>query len=395
MPNSPPGANATGLAATLAACLTPPGCAAIATLCIRGPRAWEIVRELFRTSDIQKLPENPDATSVWLGRIGEKDTVADQVVVTVPQIKPVPWVELHCHGGSETVRWLLEIFEKQGCRICTWPELEQATTTAPWKTAASLELVQASTVRTAAILLDQYHGAFATALTEIQAALANDDLTETSRLLESLARYVDIGRRLTTPWKVAVIGPPNVGKSSLLNALAGFQRSVVAPTPGTTRDLVTTLISVDGWPVEMIDTAGLREEGESLENQGIMLARDAAASADLSLWILDASAPPTWPEGNSLNQGKLSFVVNKTDLPPAWEIDPSHAVRVSALTGAGMADLVEALAHWLVPDPPPPGAAVPFTSNLASRIEEALNCVRAGQTDKPKQILAALANDAR
>src|SRR5439155_8496094 len=224
---------------------------------------------------------------------------------------------------------------------------EQATTIDPWKTAVTLELVQACTVRTAAILLDQYHGAFAMILAQIQAALANHNLAETSRLLESLARYADVGRHLTAPWRVAVIGPPNVGKSSLVNALAGFQRSVVAPSPGTTRDLVTTLIAVDGWPVELIDTAGMREETESLEGQGIMLARDAAATSNLCLWLLDASAPPTWPEDNLREQENLKLVVNKTDLSPVWEIG-QLVLSVSALTGAGLAELVEAMARWLV-----------------------------------------------
>jgi tRNA modification GTPase len=376
--------------------LTPPGRAAIATVGIRGPRSWEIVRELFHPSSgsLKKLPENRDESRIWLCRIGEKDAVVDPVVVTVPQIKPVPWVEVHCHGGTETVRCLLEILEKHGCRVCAWSELEQATTADPWKTAAILELVQASTIRTAAVLLDQYHGAFARVLAEIQVTLAKDDLSETARLLESLVQYAKAGRHLTTPWKVAVIGPPNVGKSSLVNALAGFQRSVVAPTAGTTRDLVTTLIAADGWPVELIDTAGLRE-GESLEGQGIRLAKDAAASADLCLWILDASAPPTWPEDDLREHGKIKFVANKTDLPLVWKIDESPALPVSALTGTGLANLLEAIARWLVPDSPPPGAAVPFTPTLGSLTEQALAYARAGWIEKLKQVIATLANAAR
>src|SRR5436190_15792021 len=103
--DSSPGANATRLASsatTLAACLTPPGRAAIATLGIGGPRAWEIVRELFHPSSIssRKLPENPHRSDVWLGRIGEKDTFADQVVVTVSQTEPFLCLEVHCHGGA-------------------------------------------------------------------------------------------------------------------------------------------------------------------------------------------------------------------------------------------------------------------------------------------------------
>lgn len=400
MNSNAPGADATGLASqTLAACLTPPGRGAIAALAIRGARAWEAVRELFRThsTNSKKLPTNPELGRIWLGRIGEKDsaTAADEVVVTAVQIDPVPWVEVHCHGGVEVVRWLMEILEKQGCQPCSWSDFERAKSSNPWKTAASLEMSQATTVRTAAILLDQYHGAFESVLSEIQASLSKDDLNEAIRLLQSLARHADVGRHLTTSWKVAVIGPPNVGKSSLVNALAGFQRSVVAPTPGTTRDLVTTPIAVDGWPVELIDTAGLRDETETLEGQGISLARRAAEEADLYLWILDASVPPIWPEDSLRENKKLRFVVNKTDLPAALDIRESAVLLISARTGAGLSELVEALAKWLVPDLPAPGAAVPFTPALASQIEEALTDVRAGRIEETKQRLTALANHAR
>jgi tRNA modification GTPase len=327
--------------------------------------------------------------------MGEKDssTAADQVVVTVAQVTPVPWVEVHCHGGIEVVRWLMEILEAQGCKACSWPELERAATTEPWKTAATLELVKASTVRTAAILLDQYHGAFAKAFTEIELALSKNNIDEATRSLEALARYAGVGRHLTAPWKVAVIGPPNVGKSSLVNALAGYQRSIVASTPGTTRDLVTTLIAVDGWPVEVIDTAGLHDEAESLEGQGISLARRAAVEADLCLWILDASEPPIWPELELRENKKVKLVVNKTDLLPVWDIQQSSGLHVSARTGAGLAELVEALARWLVPDPPPPGAAVPFTSAVPSQVEEALALTRAGRVQNLTQIFLQLATE--
>jgi tRNA modification GTPase len=348
--------------ATYAALLTPPGTAAIATLALYGPGAWEVASALFRPRSRKAAwpPTDLEASRFWLGRFGEQpeSPAADEVVLALRCLTPVPRVEVHCHGGAEVVRWLLEMLANRGVRVCSWQELERSASADPLRAAALAALAEAPTVRTAGILLDQYHGALQRALDAIAAALARQDLDEANRLRAEIARYASVGWHLTTPWRVAVLGAPNVGKSSLVNALAGYQRSVVAPTPGTTRDVVTTVIAVDGWPVELADTAGLREAGEALEGQGIDRARSAARAADLCLWVLDASMPPVWPEPAL---GAVRLVVNKIDVPAAWELNrAAGAVQVSARTGAGMAALCQALAAWLVPDPPPPGAAVPF-----------------------------------
>jgi tRNA modification GTPase len=178
---------------------------------------------------------------------------------------------------------------------------------------------------------------------------------------------------------VTVAGAPNVGKSSLVNALAGYQRSIVAPTPGTTRDVVTVNLAVDGWPLELSDTAGLRTAGESLEVAGIQRARAAAAGADLCLWVLDASAEPVWPDAGA---GAVRLVVNKVDLPPAWDLNQAEgAVRVSAQTGDGLPELCAALSGWLVPDVPPEGTAVPFTGSLCDGIDHTRQMIAAGKIE--------------
>src|SRR6185369_14624432 len=127
-------------------------------------------------------------------------------------------------------------------------------------------LAHAPTLRTASILLDQLHGAFERGVTRILDLLATNPEAAREPLRE-LARYAPIGRHLVEPWKVVVAGAPNVGKSSLVNALAGFQRAVVSDIAGTTRDVVSVPVAFDGWPVELTDTAGLRE-AEGLEAAG-------------------------------------------------------------------------------------------------------------------------------
>jgi tRNA modification GTPase len=370
----------TGPADTVAACLSPPGQSALCSIGVHGPRAWQFVRDTFRPRSGKPLPEAPPQGSHRLGLLGEQ--LSDEVVVAVKEISPVPFIEITGHGGREVVRLLLEQLAARGVRVVGWPEL-LARTAEPLRAAAAVALASAPTVRTAAILLDQHAGALGRALDEVLAAKE----AEAGRLLEQLAGRAPLGRHLTTPWRVVVAGPPNVGKSSLVNALAGYQRSAVSPLPGTTRDVVTTTLALDGWPVEIADTAGMRQPGEALESEGIGLARRSAAEADLCLWLLDASGEPVWPEPAS----NVRLVINKCDLPSAWDLDRAGAaLRVSATTGAGIAELCAILGRWLVPDPPAPGAAVPFTPALAGVVEEAVALWRAGQGTRAKERLRRL-----
>jgi tRNA modification GTPase len=370
---------------TLVACLTPPGQGAVATLAVDGPHAWEVVRPLFRTRSGADAPVDPPSGRILLGRLGGE--IADEVVLTIKRVGPSQRLELHCHGGRANVRFLLDLLTARGLRVCSWQEFLQRTDSDAFRAAASVALAEAPTVRTATILLDQYHGAFAAALDAILKALAHDDIDAASTGMHTLARRAGLGRRLTTPWRVAVAGPPNVGKSSLMNALAGYQRSIVSPTPGTTRDVVTTRLAIDGWPVELADTAGVREGTDSLEEQGVRKARATAHAADLCLWLLDASAPPVWP---GTDVGAVRLVINKVDLQAVWDVAAVDGVQVSALTQEGLPELCAALSAWLVPDPPPSGAAIPFTERLGAAIEDAYRLLADGRSNEARQILMGL-----
>jgi tRNA modification GTPase len=356
--------------------LTPPGTAAIAVLAVVGPRAWEIVRGLFRPAG-KPLPATPAIGLFRVGRLGSG--AGDEVVLSVRHVEPQPWVEVHCHGGRQVVAWLVESFQAQGCTPADWRDLA-----GPMRLLRDLTdgLTRAPTVRTAAILLDQVNGALPRKLADLDAALAASDQSTAERLLAELLRFADLGRHLVEPWKVVIAGPPNVGKSSLVNALAGYQRSVVAPIPGTTRDVVTTALAFAGWPVELADTAGLRAAAEELEEAGIARARATLAAADLAVWVLDATMPPIEPDEETrtaLADRPLLRVVNKVDQPAAWPLETARAdVQVSALTGAGVADLAERIAAALVPEAPPAGAAVPYPPAVAEQLRAARNALGIG-----------------
>ncbi len=362
---------------TTVSVLTPAGSGAIATVQVAGPRAWETARHLFRPAGKTPLPEQPELHRFWLGRLGD----GDEVILAVKQTEPEPVVEVHCHGGRRVVRWVTDLFLASGGRE------GKPTRCYGWACEA---LSRAPTLRTASILLDQYHGAFDRAVRGILARL--DAGTDAPELAE-LASFAPLGRHLVEPWRVVVAGPPNAGKSSLVNALAGYQRSVVSEVAGTTRDVVTVPVAFDGWPVELADTAGLRDAA-GLEVEGVERAQRQVAEADLIVWVMDATAGQPVEMTAQDRPAKaprtqmLLVVINKIDRPPAWDLSRfPDAIRVSAITGEGVPGLGAAISRRLVPVAPAPEAAIAFTPKLADLIVAAHFALIRGRTADAARLL--------
>jgi len=163
---------------------------------------------------------------------------------------------------------------------------------------------------------------------------------------------------------VALAGSPNVGKSRLMNALAGYGRAIVDPTPGTTRDVVTVRIALDGWPIELADTAGLREASDPIEASGVARARIEQAQADLILLVFDSSQPLTEGDHALMRDYPDAIrVANKCDLPTAWDTETYHALTISAERGDHLERLMTRIVEQLIPNLTPPGAAVPFRAD--------------------------------
>ena len=174
------------------------------------------------------------------------------------------------------------------------------------------------------------------------------------------------------PWQVVILGPPNVGKSSLLNALAGYDRAIVHPTPGTTRDLVSAVMVADGWPIEVIDTAGLRRADHPVEQLGVQKAQATAEAADLVILVFDRSRP--WEEEHEALLGcypQALLLHNKADLAAAPGERPP-GLEVSAHRPEDVPTILDAVVRRLVPSPPVPGEAIPFTEEQAAAVREAL-----------------------
>jgi tRNA modification GTPase len=355
---------------TVLAILTPPGQSALATLALAGENAWSAVRAHFN----RELPATPEPGQTWLGKLGRE--VADEVVLACKTAGPQQLVEIHCHGGREVVRFLVELFLDQGITEVSWQEF-LLRTQPTLQAQAGGALAQATTPRVAAILLDQYRGAFESALRRVDSHLGHCEPRPALEGLRALARWAPLGRKLVAGFRVVLAGPPNVGKSSLANALAGYQRSIVAATPGTTRDVVSAHLALDGWPVELSDTAGLREAPGSLEQEGISRTRATLADADLVVWLMDAADPaPVSPD-----RPDTLVVVNKIDLPATWLI-PGGTLTVSALSGQGLDALIAAIVARLVLEVPPAGTAIPFTPDLADTVERMVAALETGRHDE-------------
>lgn len=171
------------------------------------------------------------------------------------------------------------------------------------------------------------------------------------RIRASLARLVGNGARgrlVREGARVVIAGAPNAGKSSLFNALVGADRAIVAATPGTTRDLVTARVVLGDHAVELVDTAGIRESDDEVEQEGVRRADLAVARADVVILAVDGSHPASRAEWSALARAsgeRAVLVVTKADLAPAWkpaDLD-ADAITVSALTGAGVSDVVAAV----------------------------------------------------
>ena len=184
-------------------------------------------------------------------------------------------------------------------------------------------------------------------------------LAGTRQQLSRLLLEAERGRKLRDGLHAVIVGPPNAGKSSLLNALAGSDRAIVTDTPGTTRDLLRETVRLDGLELTLVDTAGLRAGGDAIEREGMRRARSELETADLALVVLDARDPASGLEGVRSDLGQVPmrlFIHNKSDLLPGLPPDTDQVVHVSATSGAGLDNLHARLRALALGDPLEAGA---------------------------------------
>ncbi|MSR57564.1 MAG: GTP-binding protein [Planctomycetaceae bacterium] len=348
-----------------AAVLTPHGRGAVATIRLRGPsESFDgSPHALFRAADGRPVAQQPVGRIVF-GRWGHEPT--EEVVVCRHDLLTT---EIHCHGGDAAVRRILADLETVGCRTIPWTE-QFTREQGPLAAECLQALSQATTLRSADILLDQYSGTLRKALESIAPV---PPLQRGQAQITALLKWAQFGLHLTRAWQVVLTGRPNVGKSSLINALLGYSRSIVSDQPGTTRDVVTAETAFAGWPVQLADTAGVRSNAATIEAAGIAKARARLDSADCRVILIDLGEAPATDDFDLLVAWPDAIVVaHKADRPDLWGgAVPESALRVSSLTGAGVKQLAEAIVARLVPVVPPPGTAIPVTQRQIDALRQA------------------------
>jgi tRNA modification GTPase len=352
-----------------AAVWTPSGRGAIATIRVRGElaRIADRIAARLQLASGRALPDVP-LQQIVIGRwgmtegsgpsaVGPEGTSEDIVVCrTQSEV-----CEIHCHGGDAAVRRILADLQELGCEVVDWPAQLEAER-GIWEREHAEVLSRATTLRAAGWILAQA-GRMDRAIAELKELVALGQRDQAAARANAMLAWGNFGLHLTRPWEVVLAGRPNVGKSSLINALVGFERSIVFDEPGTTRDVVTADTVLDGWAIRLSDTAGQRGSASDLEAAGIARAREAFAKADARLLLIDVSQPPHDDDRRLLAEWPDAIVVaHKDDLPDVWrESLPTNALRVSSLQRAGLKELSSAIVTQLIPATPQAQTAIPLT----------------------------------
>ena len=344
---------------TIAATSTAEGRAALGIVRISGPEAIGIVSKIV--SEPENLLVARGGNSIYTSIINGEEDIDDVVIhiFRAPRsFTGEDLCEITTHGSPVIMRQVLEALVQQGAREAEPGEFSRRAFFNGKIGIEDAELISIKAnanseheLRGAELAMHEKFERLRTAYNKLIALIALIDaeidfgdsdqieikdfafrVDEVIHLLESLQRDSATRRENAGYFTVALTGPPNVGKSSIFNALLNFERSIVSETPGTTRDYVEAFIDVDGFRVKLIDTAGIREAEESIEAQGIALGTNAARHADISLRVTEPS-----DRNPQLLNGSI-LLHNKTDLD-GW----NDELRISALTGNG----IEELHQWL------------------------------------------------
>jgi tRNA modification GTPase len=363
------------------ALLTSLGRGAVAVIAVFGESLAERIEPLFESATGKRLVDSSPETFLY----GRWRSTGEDVILA-PQAGRI---EIHCHGGQAAPAAILRNLHFAGFHQLNEEEAAARLFGDDWTAEVALCLSKAPTERTAEILLSQLQLA-PQALPQLEANCRSDDpetRQETRSAIQRILGLANFGLHLAKPWTVVLCGSPNVGKSSMINAIVGFERAIVHSEAGTTRDVVTQLTAVEGWPIDLRDTAGLREAKSEIERQGVQFSWAEIESADLLLAVFDSTEiDPEQFDWEFLRKHRVDIVIlNKSDLLTKDELKRLGAdhwnrikpadlmtvefISVSATRQLGINNLVSAIATKLVPEIPSTDTLIPVSARQIESLQ--------------------------
>ena len=334
--------------ATQACLLTGDAPAAVAVIGLWGPQAIAFLQQLWVPNRPGPLQIDRIRYGQWEGAEASQQRPGEGVVVCLVGDDRL---EIHCHGGRAAARRILDDLQQLGCHPTTnalWLATDRLHQRGYFAQAAWEALPLASTSQVAAALLVQSRGAMDRQWAWIAEAIDRTSRLEALEKIDSVRCWLPWSLQWLRPCRIALAGLPNAGKSSLLNAFAGFTRSIVHDTPGTTRDLISQRIALAGWPLELIDTAGLRQSSDEIESLGIAAARRILEEVDF-VWLLSAADQPWTSDHEAWMEmlGERCWVVRtKCDLEPLAHL-PDRLQRGAMVTVLDPQSVERLAQSWL------------------------------------------------
>jgi len=344
--------------------LTPKGRGAIAVIAVRGPNVDQAIDACF--APVANKPVGTIRRDIIYGIWNS--TGEDLLVVRTGPDQ----YEIQCHGSQAVIDAITDDLESQG--VSQMPAdagAEGETVGAKFRSEIELLLNQAKTERAALLLLNQWK-LFPAAAEQLDALEA----AERHKAIDAMLNHASFGLSFHRTRSVVFCGRPNAGKSSLINRVLGFQRAIVNPMPGTTRDVVSEGSVVDGWPVEFSDTAGLRQTDGQIEKIGIEKAQQMIEAADVVIGVVDGVE-----SDESMDFSPDIVVINKSDLVDVAKLKTvvekvggrfpkAVCLATSATTGDGIEQFLAAIAEALCPTLPSSDQTYPVTQAQVDWLSE-------------------------